>query len=151
MFKNKYFRIVINILFIVCVIVFINILYRYFIEKNIYKNIDFLTFSIKDIKDYNVVKNCTENYLFACKYGDYNVGYFLHNKNEEKNKKYSEYLSKETINIEIINAKKSIGKLYVVYYKINSQSDVVNRIVFKINGKKYQVLYDSMYESFEVE
>lgn len=150
MIKNRYFNIIINILFVILIVVVLNLMYKYFIEKNVYKNMDFLTFSINKMEDYNMAKNCTENYLFNSKYDYYNVGYFLHNDNKEKNKKYGEYLSNQSIAIELTNVKKSIGNVYVVYYKINSETDKINRIVFKTGGNKYQVLYDSIYESLEV-
>ena len=150
MIKNKFFNLIVNILFVISIVIILNLIYKYFIEKNVYKKVDFLTFSIDDMEDYNIAKNCTENYLFSSKYDYYNVGYFLHNSNKEKNKKYSEYLSNDWIAIILTNVKKSINNVYVISYKINSEDDAINRIVLKINGNKYQVLYDSIYESLEV-
>ena len=150
MIKNRYLNLVINILFVVSIILILSILYRYFLEKNIYKNTDFLTYTISDIDDYNIAKNCVENYLFCCRYDSNNVGYFLHNNNKEKNKEYSSFLADKSISIKIEKSKKGFSGIYVVYYNINEKNDDVNRMVLKINGDRYQVLYDSIYESFEV-
>lgn len=145
--KNKVF--ILNIIFIVCIVIAIYILYISFIEKNVYKNSDFLSTQINKSEDYELAFNCVNKYIVKSSVNKRFIKFFLKYDDNEKSVKYNQKLQETYRDVSIIDIKKGINNVYIIYCKQNSEVQEINRIVIKVNkiSNKFQVLSDRIYES----
>lgn len=139
---------VINILFVLSIVLAIYILNKVVICPLLLRKYDLFAQKVNNIEDYSYSLNCANQYLRLAREDYLNIKYYLHSDNEDKQKKYSLYLEeKYTHDIDVINIKKALGGIYIIYYKDEEENTV--RLVLSVNKltKRIQVLYDQLYSN----
>jgi len=147
--NEKVLKYIINFLFITSLVIIICVLYNIFLEKIIYKNIDFLAFEVKDVENYSLAVNCVNNYYHDVNLDHNYLQYFLHESDEVRHIKYKDYINKLPIELQIKKINKTIiGSVYIIYFNLNEEDETLNRLVIDVSklGNNVYILSDSIYD-----